>query len=68
MPSEPRLDSFVLRFVSEPPAAGADTRPWRGLVRHIQSDAERGFTRWNEAEEFIARYVTLDPPHRRADG
>lgn len=61
MPSEPRLDSFVLRFVSVRPEPGAERGHWRGVVRHIQSNAERAFLRWDEAEAFIAGYVSLAP-------
>jgi hypothetical protein len=47
--------SFVVRFVYDgaPDAAGA----WHGVVRHVQSEAERYFSRWEDAVAFIARYV-----------
>jgi hypothetical protein len=55
------LASFVLRFVYDASADDA-SRPigWRGVIRHVQSDAECQFTHWPEAEAFIAQYVSLN--------
>jgi hypothetical protein len=65
-PVEPRLDSFVLRFVraseSPPetaPELGGDLG-WHGVVRHVQSSRERAFTRWSEAVAFIAEFVDVN--------
>jgi hypothetical protein len=49
------LESFVLRFVFDETGKGG----WHGVLRHIQSDAELHFTRWDEATAFISRYVPL---------
>ena len=64
---EARVDSFVVRFVYEKPAAGADlpARAWHGVIRHVQSDAELYFTHWAEAEAFIGEYVVIAGPPRR---
>jgi hypothetical protein len=62
MNSEPQLISFVVRFVSEEPT-GAMERPasgWHGVIRHVQSDAERHFARWQDAVAFIAQYVDVE--------
>ena len=71
--SETNLVSFVLRFVSEHPLdeASTDTNApsplnWHGVIRHVQTNEERHFTRWSEAVSFISRYVnvsgdTIDP-------
>ncbi len=59
--SEISLVSFVLRFVCDEPAAEA-ARPathWYGVIRHVQSNAERRFTDWDEAVAFIAQYVSV---------
>lgn len=59
---ETHLVSFVVRFVCDQPVAGP-TQPateWRGILRHVQSDAELHFTRWEEAVAFIAQHVRLD--------
>jgi hypothetical protein len=34
--------------------------PYRGSIRHIQSDEEMNFHLWGDAVEFIRRYVPLD--------
>jgi hypothetical protein len=56
---ETQLDSFVVRFVYDETQGDADGANWHGLVRHVQSNAEHHFTRWEEAVAFIARYVRL---------
>lgn len=53
--SEVIISSFILRFTQESPLE----TPWRGVVRHVQSDEEARFTRVDEALQFIARYVDL---------
>ena len=61
---ETRLDSFVLRFVQDVRAAADDgplrfAAPWRGLIRHVQSNRARAFTRWPDALAFIGEFVVL---------
>ncbi|HQV70876.1 MAG TPA: hypothetical protein PLJ62_12605 [Thermoflexales bacterium] len=51
----PRVDSFVLRFSSD-----AENAAWRGLIRHVQTDTERHFTRLDELLDFVGGYVSLD--------
>lgn len=53
--SETVISSFILRFIQE---AEVET-PWRGVVRHVQSDEETRFTRIEEALRFINRFVDL---------
>jgi hypothetical protein len=70
MAPETDVVSFVVRFVCEgrPAAGGVDSPPpatsWHGTIRHVQSDAERRFTRWDDAVAFIAQYIAIapDPP------
>jgi hypothetical protein len=66
---EKAMVSFVVRFVHDEPASevtGDDDRAppavatWHGTIRHVQSDAERRFIRWEEALAFIAEYVDLE--------
>jgi hypothetical protein len=61
MPLEQHLTSFVLRFVCEGTSDKGQTpaRRWRGVVRHVQSDAEQHFVRWEEAVRFMEQYVML---------
>lgn len=63
--TSPNISSFVIRFVH--PGAGplADPSeggvfPYRGAIRHIQSDQEITFTRWEDAVDFIQRFVPLE--------
>lgn len=53
--SETVISSFILRFTQE---SDADL-PWRGVVRHVQSDEESRFTRMEEALRFIGRFVDV---------
>lgn len=53
--SETVISSFILRFTQE---SDADL-PWRGVVRHVQSDEESRFTRIDEALRFIGRFVEI---------
>ena len=47
--------SFVLRFVRE---AGEEQQArWRGVVKHVQSNAEVSFTQFSEALAFMQGYV-----------
>jgi hypothetical protein len=72
---EPNLDSFVLRFVrsGEPATSGAAAHraqphgvndgtqggSWHGVIRHVQSNRERAFSRWADATAFIGEFVDL---------
>jgi len=57
----PNISSFVIRFVVNGPASSAQDQPvYRGAIRHIQSDEELNFNRWEEAVTFIRRYVPLE--------
>jgi hypothetical protein len=66
-PPEPELApetnpvSFVVRFVYDavPGASPASARAWHGVIRHVQSDAERYFAHWQDAVAFIAQYVDV---------
>lgn len=59
----PLISSFIIRFVqNEAQDAVEDSaqHPYRGSIRHIQSDEEINFHLWDEAVEFIRRYVPLE--------
>ncbi len=66
MPEETNVDSFVLRFVREASAAEVQGQgsAWRGVIRHVQTNRERSFTRWADALTFIREFVDLceEPP------
>ncbi len=58
----PLISSFVIRFVlNEAEDNQADTHQssYRGSIRHIQSDEEINFLAWEDAVEFIRRYVPI---------
>ncbi len=59
---ETTIASFVLRFTQEEAADPAGS-PWRGIIRHVQSNEQARFTRFQDALDFIGRYVemTNDP-------
>ncbi len=61
--SETVISSFILRFTQE---SEADL-PWRGVVRHVQSDEEARFTRIEEALRFIGRFVDVGGENTTAD-
>jgi hypothetical protein len=59
MPSETNVISFGVRFVydASPENAAHPATGWHGVIRHVQSDAERHFTRWADAVAFVAQFV-----------
>ena len=67
MDSEANLISFVLRFVADQPtddSSGEMGAPppstWRGVIRHVQSNKERHFSRWADAVAFISQFVPVE--------
>ena len=60
MTDTPEIDSFIIRFVHiHPEDASAHLR---GSIRHIQSNEEKAFTHWQEVEQFVKRFITMDLP------
>lgn len=59
--SESQISSFILRFIQESDTNTAPVpRPWRAMIRHVQSDEQLHFTHLDEALAFIGRYVDLE--------
>ena len=59
----PLISSFVIRFVqneAQDEVENSIHHPFRGSIRHIQSDEEMNFSIWEDAVEFIRRYVPLE--------
>jgi hypothetical protein len=58
--SEATIASFIVRFTQE---QSLEAKPlidgWRGVIRHVQSNQQAGFTRMEEALSFISRYVII---------
>ncbi len=56
----PRVDSFVLRFVHDTAEDGAPSpRGWHVVVLHVQTNEEKIFTQFADAVAFISRYVPI---------
>ena len=63
----PNVESFVIRFVMDqsPPE---DQVGYRGVIRHVQTDEELGFTDFQEAIRFINKFVPIDmDTHQKGD-
>lgn len=59
--SSPTIASFVIRFVLDEAVPDESNQPaYRGAIRHIQSDKEIHFSNWEDAVEFIQRFVALN--------
>ncbi len=59
--SSPSIESFVIRFVLDETTPRSLKHPtYRGTIRHIQTDEEMLFNNWEDAVEFIQRFVTLE--------
>ena len=56
----PSISSFVIRFVVDS-VTGQNPVTYRGAIRHIQTDEELAFSRWEDVENFIRRFVPLEP-------
>ena len=56
----PNISSFVIRFVIDSAAGEQSRPPYRGAIRHIQTDEELNFSNWEEAVTFIRRFVPLE--------
>ena len=50
------ITSFVVRFIHSGPPENA---PLRGSVLNVQTNEEHAFLHWDEAVEFIRRFVSL---------
>ncbi len=57
--ADPNLDSFVLRFVRQPAEGPRPGAGWHGIIRHVQSNRERAFNRWDDAVKFINQFIDI---------
>ena len=59
----PTIYSFIIRFVVEEAVLDEGGSPtFHGAIRHIQSAEEVNFNEWQEAVEFLRRFVPIDDP------
>ena len=56
---ETAVTSFVIRFTQEQKSNSVS--PWRGLVRHVQTNREAHFTKITEALSFMGQFVAIPP-------
>jgi hypothetical protein len=57
----PTIYSFIIRFVVEETDPEREiSSSYHGEIRHIQSAEELKFNDWNEAVEFMRRFVPVD--------
>jgi hypothetical protein len=58
---EARVTSFVVRFVyeEEHDPNHDEAGHWYSVVRHVQSNTEKRFTRWEDVVLFLRQYVDL---------
>ena len=57
--SSPNIISFIIRFIHLEATDTGETPAYRGNIRHIQSNQEFNFTRWEDAVEYIRRFVPI---------
>jgi hypothetical protein len=53
----PTITSFVIRFVLEATLSTEAQPTYRGFIRHVQTDSELAFTRWEDAMAFMRQFV-----------
>ena len=64
----PSIHSFIIRFVVEDAASEAGKQTvYHGAIRHIQNAEEMNFTEWDEAVEFMRRFVPLESPNEKSN-
>ncbi len=68
--AETTVNSFVLRFVQERPQLTETGigNPWRGVIRHVQSNQEKRFTRMEDAVSFMVDYLDLSEDDQPVEG
>lgn len=65
MDQSPNISSFVIRFIHGETIG--EGRGFRGTIRHVQSNQEISFNRWEEAERFIQTFVPIKEPETSRD-
>ena len=57
----PTIYSFIIRFVVDDASPAEGSQPvYHGAIRHIQSAEEMNFNEWQEAVEFMRRFVPIE--------
>jgi hypothetical protein len=64
----PTIYSFIIRFVVEDVSLAEGSPPaYHGAIRHIQSAEEMNFNEWEEAVEFMRRFVPIGDTNQKPD-
>ncbi len=63
--SNTQIVSFVIRFVQDQNKGTEESVPYRGAIRHIQTDQEFQFTHWEDAVHFIQQFVSIDQASKK---
>jgi hypothetical protein len=58
METFPEISSFVIRLIQDP--SPGTTTPFRGSIRHVQTDQELSFTDISDAVDFIYGIMPID--------
>ena len=64
----PDITSFVIRFVHSASSDRETSQKYHGCIRHVQTNREVNFTRWEEAVSFIEGFVSLEDPRDQLSG
>ena len=59
-PVFPIISSFVIRLIQDKPAEGLENPIYRGSVRHVQTNEEIVFRRWEDAVAFMRQFTPFD--------
>lgn len=62
----PTIYSFIIRFVVEDASLSEGIQlTYHGAIRHIQSAEEMNFNEWQEAVEFMRRFVPIEDSNQK---
>jgi hypothetical protein len=61
----PSVTSFVIRFVHAGPGFSPSAPGYRGTIRHVQTDQEVAFTRWDDVVDFVKLFVSIEDEDRQ---
>jgi hypothetical protein len=58
METSPEISSFVIRLIQDP--SPDPTTPYRGSIRHVQTNQELSFTDISDAVDFINEIMPIN--------
>ncbi len=57
--NHPQITSFVIRFVHPE----SETGEYRGSISHVETDEQIIFVNWEDAVDFMNRYIPIERVH-----